>query len=184
MNEKWTEGQTEVRSEEGRVESHMHLHSRPEVERAPMNDRHYSRDGLRARAARLADETRDTLENAADQMNDLFDRRAELTRTIREHPATATGAAFAFGFLAAALTGRRRRNWLVVRLRKQARGLLVGGIASILAHEFREIVSSEEYLGRWIHSRRDDFDEEAELEIEFDLEELDDLEEMYEDDFL
>lgn len=184
MNEKWTEGQTEVRSEDGRVESHMHLHSGPHVERAPMNDRRYSRDGIRARAARLADETRDTLENAADQMNDLLDRRTELTRTIRDHPTLATGAAFAFGLLTAALTGRRRRNWLVVRLRKQARGMLIGGLASMLAHEVRGIVSSEEYLGQWIHGRREDFDDEAELEIDFDLEELDDLEQMYEDDFL
>src|SRR5690606_32467577 len=101
--------------------SRMEMHSGPEPEtprpadggiRGRMHD-------ARERAADFAERTRGGVEGTLHRASDAFERRDALINNLRQRPLTSVAVAFSVGFLAAAVQGRRKRNWLMDRVKRQ-----------------------------------------------------------------
>jgi ElaB/YqjD/DUF883 family membrane-anchored ribosome-binding protein len=167
-------GESEIRGEGGVVESHMHMRggARAGAEGDAGRGGGLAEDGwdrlgdLRQRAREIAGRTRGRVEEGLERAGAVLDRRHEAIAVIREHPLTAIGLAFSVGFVAAALTGRDDRNWVLERARRQLRGAVFAGLASVLTHELRAVVGAEDGFGDLVHSLVDSDDEELDDELE------------------
>ncbi|MEX2583263.1 MAG: hypothetical protein WD766_08305 [Gemmatimonadota bacterium] len=155
-------------SENGSVQSRMHLHSGPGE--APGT----GYDGLRDRASSFAGRARDRFSDTLGMAGGAMSRRHDILDIVRDKPLSVVGIAFSAGFVIAAAGGKRKRHWLFDRARRQFRTLLVGAVTATLAHEVRELMEENKGLGNFARSRfakedvSDDLDELYEDEDEYD----------------
>ncbi len=110
---------------------------------------------VRERASNFAGRTREGVEETMHRASDAFERRDALLTNVREHPLTSVALAFSVGFVAAALPGRRKRNWVVDRFRRQLRTIIVSGATAIAVSELREIITHESGLSGLVDSLSD-----------------------------
>lgn len=177
-------GDAETGSDEGVLESHMHLRvagatSEPEGPRRSASDR--TSDVVRERLAGLGDRASEATDHLLHSMTHRLERagtrleeRTGIVAAIRAHPLTSVGLTFSTAFLIAAVTGSDDRNWVVERMRRRIRATILSSITAVLAHELRGVLGAGRGLGDFVESFLDDDedddldDEEFALVFEFD----------------
>jgi hypothetical protein len=156
------EGDSNMRAGEGNVDAHMHLSVSGKDGEEPRSASERLANGIRERVAGagdragdVADTVREGISERVGRVGIRFEERTGLLGTIRSHPLAATGLAFSVGFLVAAATGSDDRSWVVERLRRQLRAMLLSGLSAAVAHELRTLVGGDEGLGRLVASLLD-----------------------------
>jgi len=161
----------------GDAEAHMHLRGGAMDQqtdgrsgiggfRADARDR---LDEARARAGALADHARDRVQESIERVNDSLNGPTGVVPAIRTRPLLAVGIAFSTGLLISAVTGNRKRNWVLERGRRQLRSLIISSVTAALAHELRSIVGAEEGFGDLVQSfLGEEETDDAEFDFEFD----------------
>lgn len=125
-------GETDMHSDGGNVESHMHVRSG--ASRADAGG------GFRDRAAGIADRARET----AARLGEPLRHPGDLLRAARENPLTALGIAFSSGLILSAVGKRKKRHWVFDRARRQIRTIVVSAVAATLTHEIRSLIEDDE----------------------------------------
>jgi ElaB/YqjD/DUF883 family membrane-anchored ribosome-binding protein len=173
-------GEAEVAARGGEIDGRMHLSGGPTGE--PQNEENGSSrigalrsdamdriEDVRDRASELADRARDRIHDSYDRVNDGLYGPTGLVPTVRERPLVSVAVAFSTGFVVAALTGPRKRNWIVERARKQLRAVIISGVTAALTHELRAVVGVENGLGDLVESFLSDDEDDDNDEEEYDL---------------
>ncbi|MQA90219.1 MAG: hypothetical protein GEU90_08290 [Gemmatimonas sp.] len=128
-------GDMEMASDDGGIESHMHLGSGPADDRRPDSSAERGRE-LRERASSLA--------ASFERAGEFLGKRTDIVSTIRTNPIVSVGAAFVTGFVIAAVTGSRSHHWAVDRARSQLKKILVGVATATIAQEVRSLINDED----------------------------------------
>jgi hypothetical protein len=166
-----SEAETAARG--GEIEGRMHMRSGPTGE--PQNEENGSSrigafrsetmdriEDVRDRASELADRAKDRISDSYERVNDGLYGPSGLVPTVRERPLVSVVVAFSTGFVVAALTGPRKRNWIVERARRQLRAVLISGVTAALTHELRAVVGAENGLGDLVESFLSDDEDDSE----------------------
>jgi len=154
-------GEAGTSARDGDVDGRMHLRSGPagsdhgdaKSRIGAIRDDAFDRlEDVRDRAIDFADRTKDRISGSVERVSDTLYGDEGLVPTIRRRPLISVGVAFSTGFVIAALTGSRHRNWFAERARRQLRGMILSGLAATLTHELRSIVGAEDGFGDLVES--------------------------------
>ena len=150
-------GESHTTAHGGEIHSRMEMHSGPHIPPEPEDGGIRSRiHNARDRASHFADRTRDGVGDTFQRASDVLDRSSALLGTVRQHPLTSVGLAFSVGFVAAAVQQRRKRNWVMDRLKRQVRTILMSGLTAIAVSELRDIIAEETGLTGLMDAEGDD----------------------------
>lgn len=141
-----THGEAEMRAEGGDFTSRAHMHSGPQTpgaDRLESETRRRLRD-VRDIAADYADRTRDRFRDVLDRAGGLSVTEMDAFTTVRRHPLASLGVAFSLGLVFAAATGGRSRHWMLERVRRQARTVLVSAVTAAIVSELHDMMGTEE----------------------------------------
>jgi hypothetical protein len=152
-------GDSQIRSDDGEIESHIHLSAgRAEPPAEPVSrtddpDR-FKRFGDRAES--FAGRVKEPVQDGLRRVTDALDEHTGVLDFVRRQPLAAVGVAISVGFVAGVASSTERRHPVLEEGRLRLKTLILSGVSAFLAQELRAAIEENHGFGNLVQSLFDD----------------------------